>query len=84
VPAIPGLTGDSASARWLAKADAISNAATALNTRNERRARTEVSITGVVLWIQKPQSSASALRCVVSDFVFSLGGILDLKLEGVT
>jgi hypothetical protein len=43
VPAIPGLTGDSASARWLAMVDAVSNAATAPNTHNERRTRTEIA-----------------------------------------
>jgi hypothetical protein len=48
VPAIPGLTGDSASARWPAMVDTISSAATAPNTRNERRAIPEIVNIGII------------------------------------
>jgi hypothetical protein len=46
-PDIPGLTGDSASARSPAMTDTISKAAMAPNTRNERRAETEIVNIGI-------------------------------------
>jgi hypothetical protein len=77
--AIPGLTGDSASARWPAIADAISSAATA---PNERRAKTEIVDMDIVLPVAtaKQNSQTSVTGAFKASFstcdIFSWIGFL--------
>src|ERR1700678_785525 len=72
VPAIPGLTGDSASARWLATVDNVSSAAATPSrrnaSRNEKRARSEIAIIRVTLLLADGDRRQLARRAASAAF----------------
>jgi hypothetical protein len=84
---MPGLIGDIASARWLAKIATIRSAAVTPDTGDKSSELTECFVMDVVLLNSDATNNAPHRRFQRVSFdlsMFSLDGVLDRKLEIAT